>query len=274
MTSVKTSLIFALRCAKRKAGDYALRLRAVRVQAAAAARAAADAYIAEKAAEFGIDQTEVNGSASSSAAVAETAEAAVAETAVAVVVETAVAETAETESAVVAVGQRRRWRRWWRRHLRPRARPRGSQSAGETSLRAVSGQWCAPWRRPRTRSPCTSAESGKRAVGPHHRPRVHDRGVCPPSSAEGERQEPRGDDSGEWARCHKSAAGQPSRRRKDFDVAAAAANALSADPPVPQTASGFLDFTGWQGRGSGAGKRTVGMEVSKANLGAELDAWG
>ena len=39
MTSVKTSLIFALRCAKRKAGDYALRLRAVRVQAAAAARA-------------------------------------------------------------------------------------------------------------------------------------------------------------------------------------------------------------------------------------------
>ena len=102
MTSVKTSLIFALRCAKRRAGDYALRLRAVRVQAAAA-RAAADAYIAEKAAEFGIDQTEVNGSASSSAAVAETAEAAVAETAVAVVVETAVAETAETESAVVAV---------------------------------------------------------------------------------------------------------------------------------------------------------------------------
>ena len=226
MTSVKTSLIFALRCAKRKAGDYALRLRAVRVQAAAA-RAAADAYIAEKAAEFGIDQTEVNGSASSSAAVAETAEAAVAETAVAVVVETAVAETAETESAVVAVGQRRRWRRWWRRHLRPRARPRGSQSAGETSLRAVSGQWCAPWRRPRTRSPCTSAESGKRAVGPHHRPRVHGRGVCPPSSAEGERQEPRGDDSGEWARCHKSAAGAPSRRRKEFDCRSRSRRALS-----------------------------------------------
>jgi hypothetical protein len=57
-------------------------------------------------------------------------------------------------------------------------------------------------------------------------------------------------------------------------IAAAAADALSADPPVPQTASGFLDFTGWQGRGSGAGKRTVGMEVNKANLGAELDAWG
>ena len=117
MTSVKTSLIFALRCAKRKAGDYALRLRAVRVQAAAAARAAADAYIAEKAAEFGIDQTEVNGSASSSAAVAETAEAAVAETAVAVVVETAVAKTAV--AAVVAstsaltsatAGFSKRWR--------------------------------------------------------------------------------------------------------------------------------------------------------------------
>ena len=71
-----------------------LRLWAVRVQAAAAARAAADAYIAEKVAEFGIDLTEVNGSASSSAAVAETA---VAET------ESAVEETAETESAVVAV---------------------------------------------------------------------------------------------------------------------------------------------------------------------------
>jgi len=37
---------------------------------------------------------------------------------------------------------------------------------------------------------------------------------------------------------------------------------------------GLLDFTGWQGRGSGAGKKTVGMEVSKTNIEAELAAWG
>ena len=199
-------------------------------------RASADAYIAEKAAEFGIDLTEVNGSASSSAAVAETAEAAVAETAVA---ET---ESAEAESAVVAVvavvaktavaavvastsaptsataGLSKRWRDVVQGRERPVVRPLAAVQITQSLhfLLRVASARSARVNTPGFLTAVFARQAQLKVSGKSRGAMIAANG---PAAA-------------------KACAGAPSRRRKDFDVAAAAANALSADPPVPQTASG------------------------------------